>query len=218
MDPMSAEAFCLLAFTHLMQVQFGWSESVVQSIKEAAKAAQSAVAIDDRDAWAHTALGLVDLISKRYDDAARRLQGAIDLNANLANAYGGLGQALALAGEYDEAVTQINKAIRLSPRDPFMVYWFGHLALAAFAEERYDEACEWGVKSIQENPQFPGGHRILAASYGQLGRMQEAQTGLKELLVLMPGMTIDDVRKQVPFKKPGDMERYLDGLRKAGLK
>jgi TolB-like protein/cytochrome c-type biogenesis protein CcmH/NrfG len=217
MDPMSAEAFCLLAFTHLMQVQFGWSESVAQSIIEASKAAQSAVAIDDRDAWAHTALGLVDLISKRYDDAARRLQGAIDLNANLANAYGALGQALALAGEYDEAITQINKAIRLSPRDPFMVYWFGHLGLAAFAEERYEDACKWGLKVIQVNPKFPGGHRLLAASYGQLDRLKEAAAELKELLLLMPGMTSDDVRKQVPFKKTSDMQRYINGLRKAGL-
>jgi Flp pilus assembly protein TadD len=67
---------------------------------------------------------MVDLISKRYDNAVRRLEKAIALNPNLANAYGGLGQALALAGEYNGAVTQINKAIRLSPRDPFMVYWF----------------------------------------------------------------------------------------------
>ena len=218
LDPMSAEAFCLLAFTHLMQVQFGWSESVVQSINEATKAAQSAVGIDDRDAWAHTALGMVDLISKRYDNAVRRLEKAIALNPNLANAYGGLGQALALAGEYNGAVTQINKAIRLSPRDPFMVYWFGHLGLASFVEERYEDACDWGSKAIQENPRFPGGHRLLASSYGQLGRVNEAATELKELLLLMPGMTADDVRRQVPFRKPRDMERYIDGLRKAGLK
>ena len=216
-DPMSAEAFCLLAFTHLMQVQFGWSESVVQSIQEAAQAAQSAVAIDDRDAWTHTALGMVDLISKRYDNAVRRLETAIGLNPNLANAYGALGKALALTGEYDAAVTQINKAIRLSPRDPFMVYWFGHLGLAAFVDERYEDACEWGLKTIQENPRFPGGHRLLAARYGQLGRIEEAETELKEVLLLMPRMTADDVRRQVPFKKPSDMERYIDGLRKAGL-
>ncbi|NIM93756.1 MAG: tetratricopeptide repeat protein [Anaerolineales bacterium] len=217
LDPLSTGAFCLLAFTHLMQVQFGWSESVDQSIQEAAKAAQRAVAIDDRDAWAHAALGLVDLISRRYDDAIQRLERAIDLNPSLANAYGALGQALALAGEYEAAVGQINKAIRLSPRDPFMVYWFGHLGMAAFAAERYDEAREWGLKTIRENPQFPGGHRLLAASCGQLDRKKEAQTALNGLLLLMPGMTIDDVRKQVPFKKPGDMERYLEGLRKAGL-
>jgi len=218
LDPLNVGGFCLLAFTHLMQVQFGWSESVVRSIQEAAEAAKKAVAIDDRDAWAHMALGLVDLISRRYDDAIGRFKRAIDLNPSLANAYGALGQALALAGQYDAAVEQINKAIRLSPRDPFLVYWFGHLGLAAFTEERYDEACEWGRKCVHENPNFPGGHRLLAASCGQLGRTKEAQAALMELLLLMPGMTIDDVRKQVPFKDSNDMERYLDGLRKAGLK
>ena len=163
-------------------------------------------------------MGLVDLISRRYDDAVRRLEGAIDLNVNLAYAYGGLGQALALSGEYEKAVVQINKAVRLSPNDPFIVYWFGHLGLAAFADARYEEACEWGRKVVRVNPQFPGGHRLLAASYGQLGRINEAATELKELLRLMPGMIAEDVRKQVTFKQVNDMERYIEGLLKAGLK
>jgi TolB-like protein/Flp pilus assembly protein TadD len=218
LDPFNAEGFCLMAFTHLMQVQFGWSESADKSIQEAAKAAENAVAIDDRDAWAHTALGMVDLISRRHDDAIRRLKRAVQLNPSLANAYGALGQALTLTGECAEAVEQINKAIRLSPRDPFLVYWFGHLSMAMFAGGQYDVACQWGAKVIQENPSFPGGHRLMAAIYGQLGRIEEAKAALKELLLLMPGMTIDDVRKQVPFKDPDHMERYLDGLRKAGLK
>jgi len=218
LDPFNAEGFCLLAFTHLMQVQFGWSESADQSIQEAAKAAEKAVAIDDRDAWAHTALGMVDLISRRYDDAIRRLKRAVELNPSLANAYGALGQALTLAGECAEAVEQINKAIRLSLRDPFLVYWFAHLGMAAFAEGHYDVAYQWGAKVLQENPSFPGGHRLMAAIYGQLGRIEEAQAALKEMFLLMPGMTMDDVRKQVPFKNPNHMERYLDGLRKAGLK
>jgi tetratricopeptide (TPR) repeat protein len=163
-------------------------------------------------------MGLVDLMSKRYDDAIYRLKKAIDLNPNLANAYGGLGQAMALVGEYEAAVTHINKAIRLSPTDPFAPYWFGHLGVASFADERYEDACYWGRKTIQQNPQFPGGHRLMAASCGQLGRMQEATSELSELLHLMPGMTADDVRKQVPFKKTYDMERYIEGLQKAGLK
>ena len=217
LDPMSPEAFCLLSFTHLMQLQFGWSESTAKTIKKAEEAAQRAVAIDSRDAWARTALGLVDLISKRYDDAICRLEDAIDLNPNLANAYGALGQAMALAGEYEAAVTHINKAIRLSPHDPFVVYWLGHLGIAAFADERYEDACYWGRKTIQQNTMFPGGHRLVAASCGQLGRTQEAASELKELLLLMPGMTAGDVRKQVPFKRPSDMDRYIDGLRKAGL-
>jgi TolB-like protein/cytochrome c-type biogenesis protein CcmH/NrfG len=217
LDPGHAQAFCLLAFTHLMRVQFGWSKSAARSIEEAAEAAEKAAALDDRDAWAHTALGLVDLTSRRYDVAIRRLEKATALNPNLANALGGLGQALALNGNYDGAVEQIQKAIRLSPMDPFIVYWFGHLGLAAFAAERYEEAVQWAAKAIQQNPRFPGGQRLITASYGQLGKIREARASLHELLRLMPGMTADDVRRQVPYRKPADMDRYLDGLRKAGL-
>jgi tetratricopeptide (TPR) repeat protein len=144
------------------------------------------------------------------------LQKAIDFNSNLANAYGALWQALALSGEYEAAVITINKAILLSPHDPFIVYWYGHLGLVAFAHEPED-ACYWGRKTIQQNPMFPGGHRLVAASCGQLGRMQEATNELKELLKLMPRMTANGVRKQVPFRRTSDMERYIDGLKKAGL-
>ena len=73
-------------------------------------------------------------------------------------------------------------------------------------------------KAINLDPKFPGGHRLVAASCGQLGRTQEAAGELKEVLKLMPGMTAEDVRIQVPFKRPRDMERYIEGLRKAGLK
>ena len=114
---------------------------------------------------------------------------------------------MALSGEYEVAETHINKAIRLSPYDPFVVYWFGHLGVAVFADERYEDACYWGRKTIRQNPRFPGGHRLVAASCGQLGRMQEAASELKELLRLMPGMTAADVRKQVPFMRSSDMER-----------
>jgi TolB-like protein/cytochrome c-type biogenesis protein CcmH/NrfG len=217
LDPGHAQAFCLLAFTHLMRVQFGWSKSAARSIQEAAEAAEKAAALDDRDAWVHTALGLVDLMSRRYDFAIRRLEKATALNPNLANAQGGLGQALALNGDYEGAVKQIQKAIRLSPMDPFMVYWFGHLGLAAFAAECYEDAVEWAAKTIQQNPRFPGGHRLITASYGQLGKIHEARASLQELLRLMPGMTADDVRRQVPYRKPADMERYIQGLQKAGL-
>jgi adenylate cyclase len=73
-------------------------------------------------------------------------------------------------------------------------------------------------KAINLDPKFPGGHRLVAASCGQLGLTQEAAGELKEVLKLMPGMTAEDVKKQVPFKRPRDMERYIEGLRKAGLK
>lgn len=217
LDPASVQSYCLLAFTHLMQAQFGWSDSVADTIGHAFTAARQALDLDDRDAWAHTAMGLTDLISSRHDQAIARFEKATDLNPSLAHAHAALGQALALAGDHVRADDQIRRAIRLSPRDPFMVYWFGHLGLAAFVAGRYEDAVNWAGKAIQQNPNFPGGPRVLAASLPQLGRLAEARRALDQLLRLMPGMQVDDVRRQVPFRNAADMEHYLDGLRQAGL-
>ena len=217
LDPASAQSYCLLAFTHLMQAQFGWSESTDAAIEQASIAARRALDLDDRDAWARTAMGLVDLISYRHDQAIARFERATDLNPSLAHAHAALGQALTLAGDPERADAPIRRAIRLSPRDPFIVYWYAHLGLAAFAAERYEEAIDWAGKTIQQNPNFPGAYRLLASSFAHLGRQAEARQALEQLLRLMPGMKAIDVRRQVPFKHTAVMERYLDGLRKAGL-
>ena len=84
-------------------------------------------------------------------------------------------------------------------------------------EERYDEAAEWVRKVLQINPDFPPGHRWLASIYGRMGRIDEARAALDQFLHLVPGQTVETIRKLVPFKRPEDKERYLDGLRKAGL-
>ncbi len=112
---------------------------------------------------------------------------------------------------------KLNEALKLSPRDPFKYLWFVYFGIAAFAAERYDEAAAWAREAIQETPQFPTSLRLLAASYGQLGRIDEAQAALADLRRLMPGVTIETTRAQVPWKRAADMERYLDGLRKAGM-
>ncbi len=39
-----------------------------------------------------------------------------------------------------------------------------------------------------------------------------------KLQELLPHLTIEQLRENLPyFKKPEDLDRYLDGLRKAGL-
>ena len=81
----------------------------------------------------------------------------------------------------------------------------------------YDEAVEWAAKAIEQNSRLPAGHRNLAASYGQLGRKKEAQSALANTLQLVPGLTLGHVTKHVPLGDPDAMDRYAEGLRKAGL-
>lgn len=59
--------------------------------------------------------------------------------------------------------------------------------------------------------------RYLAASYGLLGKTEEAQTALDSLLKLDPRFTISKAKKAHPFKNAADFDRLAEGLRAAGL-
>jgi len=83
---------------------------------------------------------------------------------------------------------------------------------------RDEDAAEWTIKAIQSNPQLPAGHRTLASIYGNSGRLGEAAVAREKLLDLQPDLTISQLRESLPyFKNLEDLERYLEGLRKAGV-
>ncbi len=212
-----ARILSVLAMSYALDANLGWSESIPQSLSQAAQLAHQAIALDDHDAEAHLALGLAQFVSKQHDDAIRRLERAIDLNPNYATAMGTLGMVLSFTGERDRAFEWLDKALRLSPHDPFRYFYVTCLGFAEFVQQRYDDAIDWAKKAIQESPQVPIARYLLTACYGLTGRSAEAQTALRELLRVSPGATIGARRNQAPFHNLADMERYIEGLRKAGL-
>jgi TolB-like protein/Flp pilus assembly protein TadD len=216
-DPDSALALGDLAMIHTFDAIWNWGVSRDQSLADAGEAARRAVSLDENNAWGHIALGVVEAFSGHSDEALRRLERAVEISPNDPNAHGHLGFALALAGEATDAIAELEEAVRLSPRDPFLAFWHMSRAVAAFAAEDHEQTILWSRKTIEENPRFPGAYRILAATYGELGEIENARPALEELLRQMPGLTITATRRQVPWKRPEHAERYADGLRKAGL-
>ena len=217
LDPNSASAFGGLAACHVIDANFGWSDSVERSNAAAVHTAHKAVELDDRSAYAHTALGMAYRNLERHDDAIAEFERAIELNANYAPPYGQIGRTLAFAGKIDDAIANIEMAMRLSPRDPLMALWLASLGLAAFVAERYEEACNWAKKAVRENSDFPVGHQLLVASYGQLERPREAEAALKGLFRVMPSATLASMKRQLHFKNAAELDRFMDALRKAGL-
>ena len=108
-------------------------------------------------------------------------------------------------------------AARLSPRDPAQAWWNLARVSAAFVAGRYDEQVAWGRKMTEASPDHPGGWRTLAIGYAYLDRLEEAHAAVQQLLRLVPHITIATVRESAPGVQPQDMERMLEGLRKAGL-
>ncbi len=122
-------------------------------------------------------------------------------------------------GRPEEAIAHLEKTLRLDPRNPQKALWLAWMSWAHYGAGRYEEAVDWAKQSVRLNPDAFIAYRALAASNGQLGRIDEARAALAELLRIDPDLTLEQ-RKQrfadLGFD-PDVIEHQNDGLRKAGL-
>jgi adenylate cyclase len=217
LDPTSSMAFSDLAFALHFEAVFGWGDGPVESHARLGEAARKAVAADDADAMAHTALAIFDLFSGRYDEARRRLRRALDLDPNSMFARGYLGASYAFGGDYEAALPHLDEAIRLSPRGPLVVIWQLCKGWASLLTGRYAEAVEFATHAFEDNPEFTDIYLVLASANGQSGNGVAARAALDELLRRMPGLTASDERLNRPFAREEQRARFIEGLRKAGM-
>jgi len=217
-DPANAMALADLAYNWHMGGLFGWTkEPLPVAMQRMGEAARRAVAADDRDAAAQTTLAVHELFTNQHDDAIRRLQRAIELDPNSSFARGYLGAAYSFGGASDQSIAALQEAMRLSPRDYLTVIWHTCAAWSHLHAERFAEAVDCARQAIDFNPFFPDSHGTLTAAAAHLGRMAEAGAGLDGLMRLLPGLSLTDPRLTRPFRRQTDRERFLAGLRKAGL-
>jgi tetratricopeptide (TPR) repeat protein len=155
--------------------------------------------------------------ARRTDAAVEEFQRALVLNPNFAAAHGYMGLALALAGRSETAIEHCEQAIRMSPHDPQNAIFNTAIAAAHYLAGRFAEAVGFGRKALQQRTQFTSGHRIYIASLAQAGQIDEARQGFAKLKEMFPQMTIAWIKRYVPYTEDGPMEKFLDGMRKAGL-
>lgn len=139
---------------------------------------------------------------------------ALALNPNDADLIGLSADALTSVGRPREAIEQMKRAMRLNPLGSDTYAW--NLGLAYYHAGQYEEAITT-LKPLLHLGWYSVSLR-LAASYAQLGRMDEARAQAAEVLKIKPDFSIATFNKTQIYKNSTDLEHYLDGLRKAGLK
>ena len=103
----------------------------------------------------------------------------------------------------------------LNPLCPGMCLHFQ--GQAYYQLQRYEEAENVLKRRIFRSPETDASRVLLAASYGQTGRFDEAREQWREFFRINPAYSLDHRRKVLPYKNPADFETVADGLRKAGL-
>ncbi|MGX5843199.1 adenylate/guanylate cyclase domain-containing protein [Mesorhizobium sp. ArgA1] len=215
LDPTFASAYAFLALTHGLDYLNRWSASPPESMAQAEEAATRAVTLDDSDPWAHWALAMAKLYTRRHDGAIEEAERAIVLNPNFAEGHFSLGEALYYSGRSEEALESFARGKTLNPYFPDVLLHFQ--ALALFQLGRFDEAVDLLLKRLARNAVTDVSRALLAACYGHLGRFEEARAAWQELLRVNPDYSLEYRRKVLPYKNPADFDLMVEGLRKAGV-
>jgi len=196
-----------------------WSGDLQTVVPEISAETQTALALDDRDPWAHFAQGMLQQRLRHAGEAARSLRRALELNPSFALAHALLGDSLALQGAHQEAVDSAEHALRLSPRDrPVAVYASLTMANVHFTAERYPECVTWARNLIEKSPGYILGHSFLTAALAMEGDLTAAGEAGDTLFRLRPEFSLAWMTANLPMPVAGEMaERLREGLRKAGV-
>lgn len=211
LDPEYAKAFGLLSKIHRASAAWSWDDDPESAMKLAYEFAQKAQRLAPDDYDSHLAMGSIHLYRKDYDKANASFQRVLELNPNDPDILVEMASPLIYLGRPEEAITQVETAMRYSPHFP--EWYLGVLGWASYDAGRYEDAIA-ALNKYTNPPVWI--HRQLAASYVQLGRLDDAQKEANKMLEREPDYRISKANKW-PYKDQSRWDRYANDLRIAGI-
>jgi TolB-like protein/tetratricopeptide (TPR) repeat protein len=218
LDPNFASAHGMAAWCYVMRRNFGWMTDRVQEIAELERLANKVAVLGKEDAVAlYTGGFALAHVAGHLEAGAALIDRALALDPNLAGAWHHSGWVRVYLGEPETAIEHMARAMRLNPLDPQLFGMQNGTAAAHFLAGRYDEASSWAEKALREHPTHSPALRVAAASHALAGRLAEAREAMARMRNIDPALRVSNVAAFVPFRRPEDFDRYVQGLRKAGL-
>ncbi len=215
LDPSYAGPYAGLGMGYILDYQNHWSDSPETSIDQAERFVAEAIAKDEREPFAHYVAAVVAMFKKDYEQWAREADRALSLNPNYALALNARGIVHIYTGEPAKAIPFIERAMRLDPN--FQPQYIHFLGTAHFVAGDYETAVALFEDRISINPTTDLSRAFLASALGHLGKLDEAGEVWRELKKINPKYSSADHIGRLPFKDPTDADKFIDGLRKAGL-
>lgn len=209
--PDYGRAYSSLSRTHNLDWRYSWSKSPDESLVSALALARRAVELDMLDARGFSELGFANLYMKQHDRALAEYERALALNPNDADIIAEHADALSYYGQAARSIEMLQRAMRLNPFYPDWYLWC--LADAHLVKEQYSDV----VTTVQQMQNPDEGRRLLAASYAHLGMLEEARAEAQAVLRVHPDFSTGAWCERMPYRDSAVRERFIEGLRKAGL-
>jgi TolB-like protein/class 3 adenylate cyclase/cytochrome c-type biogenesis protein CcmH/NrfG len=220
-EPDYAAALALLSEVYSRDWFNGWSLDPQNDLANSHRLAARAIELDDEDSRTHTSMGVADLFRNEPDRAKHHFETALRLNPSDARVLVYYSRHAVFDGRPELSVELVQRALQLNPFGKYNWY----LGLAKFAAHSYEDAIAL-LRNVRDPS--PAVEALLAGSFAQLDRMDEAKTAYKRFLELAGKTPMMQALKDTtdwrnyfsarwPFRDKADLEHLLNALRKAGL-
>ena len=216
-DPRYALAKALAAWCHAQNIAYHGTPEFLQERSEAIRLAEEAVRLDSEDPMVLTALGAAYSIARRAAQASPLIEKALILNPNSAWTWQRSGWLKLYLGQFDTAIEHFDQSIRISPLDVLNFNAFFGIGCSHFGGFRYEEAVAWLDKSLAARPSAVFVYRVLASALAHLDRLDEARQAVNTFRGAFPEVTISRIVETLPMNSQEYVNRFCEGIRKAGL-
>jgi adenylate cyclase len=218
LEPDNARVEAWAAHWHLFYGGQGWAKDFDKTNEQVQQHALKAITLDPENA---EALGIYahscSRVASDFDRALVFFDRALRLNPSLAFNWALSACTYSYVGEPDIALQRLQRYRALAPPDLYFS-WFETLYTIAYTfKGDYERAVLVGRRAVEANPDLVNGYKPLIASLGHLRWRDEAQIYVRKLLSLEPNFTVAKFGLTYPIKKTSDRERYMEGLRLAGI-
>jgi TolB-like protein/class 3 adenylate cyclase len=217
LDPSFSTPYGIAARAYAVRKAQGWSidRSLEQAEIRNLASRVSSIGRDDALAlsWAGFALAYVCL---DYDTGGAMVDQALAINPNLAAGWTNRGTLSIMRGRYQKAREEIAHALRLNPVDPEAFRPETLMAWSHFLDGRYDDALSWATRALAHQPVWRAALITSAASYALTGNDGEAAKVVGEIRRSDPTYCLSSFMSDSNLS-PEDNEKFVEGLRRAGL-
>jgi len=183
--PDDAQAWAGLAFAHVLQANYGYADQN-ESHRGAREAAERALALDDRLAPAHEAMGIIlGTMELRLKEGMEEVRRARTLAPGATGPMVSLSTFEGVFGRTEEALQLARRAQENDPLDPIVVATRARLEALS---PNLEAACEGYLRALELSPGMTAVHSSLGLVYLRRGLgdeaiaeiQKEATTGYRE--------------------------------------
>jgi TolB-like protein/Tfp pilus assembly protein PilF len=206
MDPNYAAAYDSLGWSHVMAVMYGVATKEPHfSLNQALELGQKALRLDRTLLSAHRLLANVYSLEKMPYAAILQMEECLRYNPSAAGLQFDLAKFLMNADRPEESIAHYKRAIRLNPYPT--VDYFHNFGCAYWMTGQYNEAIEVSKKGLKRNPDDMFAHMVLAVSYIETDRVEEARAAAAEVLRINPKVSLDWLAEMLPWKNEAEVDR-----------